>query len=89
MGKAAGSDRGSAEGGSKSVDLGREADNGHSLARLKPMNQVGGKADTCGGLSTDTAFLFGNGAEGVVAVEPEAVFHGWHPSRRECLPGGT
>lgn len=58
------------------MDLGREADNGHSLARLKPMNQVGGKADTCGGLSTDTAFLFGNGAEGVVAVEPEAVFHG-------------
>ena len=70
-------DRGNAEGGSKSVDLGREADNGHSLARLKPMNQVGGKADTCGGLSTDTAFLFGNGAEGVVAVESEAVFHGW------------
>lgn len=67
----------SAEGGSKSVELGREADNGHSLARLKPMNQVGGKADTCGGLSTDTAFLFGNGAEGVVAVESEAVFHGW------------
>ena len=50
------------------MDLGREADNVHSLARLKPMNQVGGKADTCGGLSTDTAFLFGNGAEGVVAV---------------------
>ena len=71
------------------MELGREADNGHSLARLKPMNQVGGKADTCGGLSTDTAFLFGNGAEGVVAVEPEAVFHGWHPARRECLPGGT
>ena len=43
------------ESGSKSVDLGREADNGHSLARLKPMNQVGGKADTCGGLTTDTA----------------------------------
>ena len=42
----------------------------HRLARLEPMNQVGGKADTCGGLSTDTAFLFGNGAEGVVAVEP-------------------
>ena len=82
-------DRGNAEGGSKSVDLGREADNGHSLARLKPMNQVGGKADTCGGLSTDTAFLFGNGAEGVVAVEPEAVFHGWCPAKRECLPGGT
>ena len=36
------------------------------------MNQVGGKADTCGGLSTDTAFLFGNGAEGVVAVEPRS-----------------
>ena len=50
------------------MELGREADNGHSLARLKPMNQVSGKADTCGGLSTDTAFLFGNGAEGVVAV---------------------
>ena len=56
------------------MDLGREADNAHSLARLKPMNQVGGKADTCGGLSTDTAILFGNGAEGVVAVEPEANF---------------
>ncbi len=64
-----------------SVELGREADNGYSLARLKPMNQVGGKADT--------AFLFGNGAEGVVAVEPEAVFHGWRKARRECLPGGT
>ena len=71
------------------MDLGREADNVHSLARLKPMNQVGGKAATCGGLSTDTAFLFGNGAEGVVAVEPEAVFHGWRLARRECLPGGT
>ena len=82
-------DRGSAEGGSKSVELGREADNGHSLARLEPMDQVGGKADTCGGLSTDTAFLFGDGAEGVVAVEPEAVFPGWRPARRECLPGGT
>ena len=63
--------------------------NGHSLALLEPMNQVGGKADTCGGLSTDTAILFVNGAEGVVAVEPEAVFHGWRPARRECLPGGT
>ena len=50
---------------------------------------VGGKADTCGGLSIDTAFLFGNGAEGVVAVEPEAVFHGWPQARRESLPGGT
>ena len=71
------------------MELGREADNVHSLARLKPMNQVGGKADTCGGLSTDTYFLFGNGAEGGVAVEPEAVFHGWRSARRECLPGGT
>lgn len=51
------------------MDLGREADNNvHSLARMKPMNQVGGKADTCGGLTTDTAFLLGNGTEGVVAV---------------------
>ena len=40
------------------MDLGREADNVHSLARLKPMNQVGGKADTCGGLSTNTALVF-------------------------------
>ena len=30
-----------------------------------------------------------NGAEGGVAVEPEAVFHGWLQARRECLPGGT
>ena len=37
------------------MELGREADNDHSLARLEPMNQVGGKADTCGGLSTDSA----------------------------------
>lgn len=59
------------------MELGRDADNVYSLARLKPMNQVGGKADTCGGLTTDTAFLFGNGVEGVVAVEPEAVFDGW------------
>ena len=62
---------------------------GNDDARLKPMNQVGGKADTCGGLSTDTAFLLGNVAEGVVAVEPEAVFPGWRQARRECLPGGT
>lgn len=53
------------------------------------MDKVGGKADTCGGLSTDTAFLVGNRAEGGVAVEPEAVFHGWPQARRECLPGGT
>ena len=50
------------------MELGREADNGHSFARLKPMNQVDGKVDTCGGLSTDTAFPSGNEAEGVVAV---------------------
>lgn len=24
-----------------------------------------------------------------MAVEPEAVFHGWRLARRECLPGGT
>lgn len=30
-----------------------------------------------------------NGAEGVVAVEPEAVFHGWQNAGRECLSGGT
>ena len=71
------------------MGLGREADNGHSLARLEPMDQVGGKADTCGGLSTDTAFLVGDGAECVVAVEPEAVFHDWRQARRECLPDGT
>ena len=67
------------------------AESGESqrLARLEPINQVGGKADTCGGLSTDSAFLFGNGAEGVVAVVPEAVFYGWRKARRECLPGGT
>ena len=59
------------------------------IARLEPINQVEGKADTCGGLSTDTAFLVGDGAEGVVAVESEAVFHGWRQARREGLPGGT
>ena len=74
---------------SKSVDLRRAAADVNSLDRLEPMNKVGGKADTCGGLSTDTAFLIGNGAEGGVAVEPEAVFHGWRSARRECLPGGT
>ena len=41
------------------------------------------------GLLTDTYLSFGNGAEGEVAVEPEAVFHGWRSARRECLPGGT
>ena len=71
------------------ITMNTKSHNGSSLARLNLMNQVGGKADTCGGLSTDTAFLFGNGAEGVVAVEPEAVFHGCRSARRECLPGGT
>lgn len=65
------------------------AEDVNSLARLEPMDKVGGLDATCGGQSTDTAFLFGNGAEGVVAVEPEAVFHGWWSARRECLPGGT
>ena len=74
---------------SKSVDLRRAAADVNSLARLERIERVGGKADTCGGLSTDTYFLFGNGAEGGVAVEPEAVFHGWPQARRECLPGGT
>ena len=41
------------------------------------------------GLLTDTYLSFGNGAEGGVAVEPEAVFHGWRSARRECLPAGT
>ena len=53
------------------------------------MDRVGGMADTCGGLTTDTYLSFGNGVEGGVAVEPEAVFHGWRSARRECLPGGT
>ena len=30
--------------------------------------------------------LICNGAEVGVAVEPEAVFHGWRSARRECLP---
>jgi len=41
------------------------------------------------GLLTDTYLSFGNVAEGGVAVEPEAVFHGWQDARRECLQGGT
>lgn len=53
------------------------------------MDKVGGKADTCGGLLIDTYFLVGNVGEGGVAVEPEAVFHGWRSARRECLPGIT
>ena len=53
------------------------------------MDQVGELDLRQQGLLTDTAFLVGNGAEGGVAVEPEAVFHGWPQARRECLPGGT
>ena len=48
--------------------LRRAAADVNSLARLKPMNQVGGMDVACDGLTTDTAFLFGNGAEGGVAV---------------------
>ena len=72
------------------MGLGREADNGHSLARLEPMDQVGGKADTCGGLSTDTAFLVGDGAEGVVAVvwSPKQSFTaGGKPDGNVCRAG--
>ena len=58
-------------------------------ARLKPMNKVGSTAIARDGLTTDTYLSFGNVAEGGVAVEPEAVFHGWRSARRECLPGGT
>ena len=74
---------------SKSVDLRRAAADDNSLARLERIERVGGLADTCGGQSTDTYLSFGNGAEGGVAVEPEAVFHGWPQARRECLPGET
>lgn len=74
---------------SKSVDLRRAAADVNSLARLEPIDQVGGLDATCGGQSTDTAFLFSNGAEGGVAVEPEVVFPVWRSARRECLPGGT
>ena len=34
------------------------AEDVNSLARLEPMRRVGGKADTCGGLTTDTALVF-------------------------------
>ncbi|MCQ2151778.1 MAG: hypothetical protein MJY70_01830 [Bacteroidales bacterium] len=60
-----------------------------SLARLQRMDSVGELDLRQQGLLTDTAFLFANVAEGGVAVEPEAVFHGWRQARRECLPGGT
>ena len=74
---------------SKSVDLRRAAADVNSLARLEQMNRVGGLDATGGGQSTDTYLSFGNGAEGAVAVEPEAVFHGRQNAGRECLPGGT
>ena len=74
---------------SKSVDLRRAAAYVNSLARLEPMDRVGGMVVACDELTTDTAFLFGNGAEGGVAVEPEAVFPVWPQARRERLPGGT
>lgn len=53
------------------------------------MGQVGEMDLREQGLLTDTYLSFGNGAEGVVAVEPEAVFHGWRSTRQECMPGGT
>lgn len=34
------------------------AEDVNSLARLEPMRRVGGNADTCGGLTTDTALVF-------------------------------
>ena len=74
---------------SKSVDLRRVAADVNSLARLEQIERVGGMDVACDGLTTDTYLSFGNGAEGGVAVEPEAVFHGWRSARRECLPGGT
>ena len=73
----------------KSVDLRREAADVNSLARLEPMDKVGGMAAACDGLTTDTYLSFGYVADGGVAVEPEAVFHDWRSARRECLPGGT
>ena len=65
------------------------AEDVNSLARLEPMRRVGELDLRQQGLLTDTYLSFGNGAEGGVAVEPEAVFHGWRSARRECLPGGT
>ena len=60
----------------------------NSLARLEPMKRVGELDLRQQGLLTDTYLSFGNEAEGGVAVEPEAVFHGWRSTRWECLPGG-
>lgn len=61
----------------------------NSLARLEPIDQVGELALRQQDLFTDTYLSFCNGAEGGVAVEPDAVFHDWRLARRECLPGGT
>ena len=41
------------------------------------MKRVGGMAVACDGLTTDTYLSIGNVAEGGVAAETEAVFHGW------------
>ena len=65
------------------------AEDVNSLARLEPMGRVGELDLQQQELLTDTYFPFGNGVEGGVAVEPEAVFHGWRSARRECLPDGT
>lgn len=52
------------------------AEDVNSLARLERMERVGELTDACVRLLTDTVLLVGNGAEGGVVVEPEAVFHG-------------
>ena len=53
-----------------SVDLRRAAADVNSLDRLERMDQVGGMAVVCDGLTTDTYLSYGNVAEGGVAVEP-------------------
>ena len=62
---------------SKSANLRRVAADVNSLVSSKPMVHVGELDLRQQGLLTDTTFLFGNGPEGGVAMEPEAVFHGW------------
>ena len=47
------------------------------LDPLEPMRRVGELDLRQQGLLTDTYLSFDNVAEGGVAVEPEAVFHGW------------
>ena len=89
-GKAAGSEATEAVRRRKQVcGLRSAAEDVNSLARLEPMGRVGELDLRQRGLLTDTYLSFGNGAEGGVAVEPEAVFHGWPQAGRECLPGGT